>query len=498
VGSGQPGRPTAGRRLAALAALVCVAAAALLVLVEVARNFLALLGGGLGLVLCVFAAWYVISRRGAARLAAAVIMAAALALVIISLIYADIRIWRVALAAVLAAASVVSARYALRRSPGALESAAGRRTAVTPARHPVLILNLKSGGGKAERFRLAQECRRRGIKTVVLGPDDDLLQLAQDAVAQGADVIGMAGGDGSQALVAAVAARSGLPYVCVPAGTRNHFALDLGLDRDDVVGALDAFGAGTERRIDLASVNGRTFVNNASLGLYAAITEQSQYRDAKLRTAAAVLPSLLGPDAEPLDLSFTGPDGTSYPGAQMILVSNNPYQLAHAGGRGTRKRIDGGVLGIVTARITSAADAAQFAALQAAGQTRRFAGWLEWSAPSFEIRSAGLVQLGVDGETLAMDPPLLFQSQPGALRVRLPPHAIGVSPAARAVRILTRSTAADLARVSAGRPAARSLAASAEAGGLAAGRISYRSRISHVGQLAAGRDLDGDGRCAPC
>jgi diacylglycerol kinase family enzyme len=451
MGEDLPGRPTAGQRLAALAALACVAAVAVLVLVEVARNFVALLVATLSLMLCVVAGWYVVSRRGPARLAAAAIMAVALALVITSLLFADIRIWRVAAAAVLSVLSVASARYALRRSPGALGSAA-RRRAVTAASHPVLIMNLKSGGGKAERFGLAEECRGRGIDTVVLGPGDDLLRLAEDAVAGGADVIGMAGGDGSQALVAAVAARSGVPYVCVPAGTRNHFALDLGLDRDDVVGALDAFAAGTERRIDLASVNGSTFVNNASLGLYASITESSQYREAKLRTAASVLPDLLGPDATPIDLSFTGPDGTSYPAAQMILVSNNPYQLAHAGGRGTRKRIDGGVLGIVTARITNAAEAAHFAALQATGQTRRFAGWLEWSARSFEIRSAGPVQLGVDGETLAMDPPLFFQSQPGALRVRLPPHAIGVSPAARAVRILARSTAADLARVSAGTP----------------------------------------------
>jgi diacylglycerol kinase family enzyme len=453
MGEERPGGPGAGQRLAALAALLCIAAAAVLVLAGVARNVLYVLVAALSLVLCVVAGWYAVSRRGPVRLAAGAIMAAALALVITSVIFADIRIWRVPIAAALSLLSVASARYALRRSPGAVDAAA-RRPAVTAARYPVLIMNLKSGGGKAGRFRLAQECRSRGIETVVLGPGDDLLRLAEDAVARGADVIGMAGGDGSQALVAAVAARSGIPYVCVPAGTRNHFALDLGLDRDDVVGALDAFAAGTERRIDLASVNGRTFVNNASLGLYASITESSQYRDAKLRTAAAVLPDLLGPDAEPLDLSFTGPDGTSYPTAQMILVSNNPYQLAHAGGRGTRKRIDGGVLGIVAARIANAAEAAQFAALQASGQTRRFAGWLEWSTRSFEIRSAGPVQLGVDGETLTMDPPLAFQSQPGALRVRLPPHAIGVSPAARAVRILARSTAADLSRVLTGKPAA--------------------------------------------
>jgi diacylglycerol kinase family enzyme len=454
MGEELAGRPSAGDRLAALAAIVGIAAAAVLVLAGVARNVPHVLVAALSLMLCVFAGWYAVSRRGLVRLAAGAIMAGALALLISSLIYADISILRVTLAGALSVLSVASARLALRRSPRALDFAARRRPAVTAARQPVLIMNPKSGGGKAERFRLAEECRSRGIETVVLGPGDDLLQLAEDAVARGADVIGMAGGDGSQALVAAVAARSGAAYVCVPAGTRNHFALDLGLDRDDVVGALDAFAAGTERRIDLASVNGRTFVNNASLGLYAAITESSQYRDAKLRTAATVLPDLLGPDAEPLDLSFTGPDGTAYPAAQMILVSNNPYQLAHAGGRGTRKRIDGGVLGIVTVRITSAAEAAQFAALQAAGQTRRFAGWLEWSTRSFEIRSVGPVQLGVDGETLAMDPPLTFKSQPGALRVRLPLHAAGVSPAARAVRILDRSTAADLGRVLVGQAAA--------------------------------------------
>ena len=115
--------------------------------------------------------------------------------------------------------------------------------------------------------------------------------------------------------------------MCVPAGTRNHFALDLGLNRDDVVGALDAFADGVEQRIDLATVNGRTFVNNASLGLYAKVVQSPEYRDAKLRTAAAMLPDLLGPAADPLDLRFTGPGGQEQHTAQLILISNNPYQL---------------------------------------------------------------------------------------------------------------------------------------------------------------------------
>ena len=104
------------------------------------------------------------------------------------------------------------------------------------------------------------------------------------AVADGADGLAMAGGDGSQAIVAAIAAELDLPYGCIPAGTRNHFALDLGVDRDDVVGALDSFVDGGERRVDLAEVNGRVFVNNVSLGLYAEAVQRKGYRDAKLKT----------------------------------------------------------------------------------------------------------------------------------------------------------------------------------------------------------------------
>ena len=103
---------------------------------------------------------------------------------------------------------------------------------------PVLFLNPKSGGGKAERFSVAAEARARGMQPIELGRGDDLERLVREAVAGGADGLAMAGGDGSQAVVAAIAAELDLPYACVPAGTRDHFALDLGVDRDDVVGAL--------------------------------------------------------------------------------------------------------------------------------------------------------------------------------------------------------------------------------------------------------------------
>ena len=188
---------------------------------------------------------------------------------------------------------------------------------------PVLIVNPRSGGGKATRFELVEQCRARGIEPIVFEAGHDLTELATAAVRSGADALGMAGGDGSQAAVAAVAAEHDGPYVCIPAGTRNHFALDLGIDRTDVVGALDAFVDGVERRIDLGRVNGRAFVNNVAMGLYGAVVQSPEYRDHKVRTVVDELPQLVGPRVEPFDLRFTGRDGGARDTALLVLVSNN-------------------------------------------------------------------------------------------------------------------------------------------------------------------------------
>jgi Diacylglycerol kinase catalytic domain len=161
------------------------------------------------------------------------------------------------------------------------------------------------------------------VRPVVLGEGDDHVELAEQAAREGADVLGMAGGDGSQALVADVARRHGLGFVCIPAGTRNHFALDLGLYRDDVVAALDAYGTAHERRIDLALIGDRIFVNNASLGVYATVVQSEEYPAAKMDTAVQMLPDLLGPDQPGFDLRFIGPDGTQQREADLVLVSNN-------------------------------------------------------------------------------------------------------------------------------------------------------------------------------
>jgi diacylglycerol kinase family enzyme len=435
--------------VAAALALVVPPVMAGIAVVALSGN-IAIAALALGLVLAANAAtWFALTERGMKRRIGVV----ATGLFLGGLIAVLITNWQGLLVLLglilLLAVFGFAARYALGPSrPTADATALNAPPAIGGGGPAVLIINPKSGGGKAERFDLVGQARSRGVEPIVLGPHDDLLELAESAVERGTQVIGMAGGDGSQALVATVAARHDIAHVCIPAGTRNHFALDLGLDRDDVVGALDAFTDGIERRIDLASVNGRVFVNNASLGVYAKVVQSEAYRDAKLETWTRLLPDLLGPQSEPIDLEFTVEDGSECADAALVLVSNNAYELTHLAGAGTRERIDTGTLGLVAARVRGT-DVANLVALELVGQARRFPGLLSWTSPEFEVRSGGPVAVGLDGEAILVDPPLRFRSLPGALRVRLPQSA-GLSPAASAVA-LTSANLGTLFRVAAGR-----------------------------------------------
>ena len=313
-------------------------------------------------------------------------------------------------------------------------------SAAAPQR-PVLFYNPKSGGGKAERFALAKEAANRGIEAVELKRGDDLETLVRAAVARGADGLAMAGGDGSQAIVAAIAGELGLPYACIPAGTRNHFALDLGVDRDDVVGALDAFVDGGERWVDLGEVNGRVFVNNVSLGLYAEAVQHEGYRDAKIRTILDTVPDVLGPTGDELDLRWRGPGGHDHRGGAAVLVSNNAYRFGHALGSGTRPRIDDGLLGITVVGAVSWQDED--------GRTMQRP-WRSWSIPTFDVGSEKPIAAGIDGEALVLDAPLEFRIRHKVLRVRVARQHPGASPSARTPEGIGESVV-ELGRIALGR-----------------------------------------------
>ncbi len=415
-------------RLAALAALASAAVLAILgidiVLSQFPRGLIVLACLGIAFA----AAWYGLTRTGGARLLGSGIATLAVAATVAVLI-ADGN--HVAQALVI----VVGLGLMLLATRSAFRIHVPLHLAPDP-HHPVLFYNPKSGGGKAEKFHLADEARARGIEPIELKLGTDLEQLVRGAVADGADALAMAGGDGSQAVVAMVAAEQELPYACIPAGTRNHFALDLGVDRDDVVGALDAFVGGRERRVDLAEVNGRVFVNNVSIGLYAEAVQREGYREAKLRTILDTLPEVLGPEGKGLDLRWTGPGGHEHSSGAAILVSNNRYRLGRAVGSGTRPRIDDELLGITVASAP------------AGGLGLR--PWREWSTPAFEVDADGPIAAGIDGEAVTLDTPLRFRILPAALRVRIAAAHPGASPSA-AMPEGARETVLALARISMGR-----------------------------------------------
>jgi hypothetical protein len=378
------------------------------------------------------AGWYALLRRGAPRFIG-------LAVAVGSLVVAGVLLLTQGdhgVEAVLVIAGVLLVLGAARRA----FRVKVQLPAVEPPERPVLFFNPKSGGGKAERFGLAEEARARGIEPIELTPGTDLRELARRAVDDGADALAMAGGDGSQAIVADVAAEVDLPYACVPAGTRNHFALDLGVDRDDVVGALDAFVDGGERRVDLAEVNGRCFVNNVSLGLYAEAVQRPGYREAKLRTLLDTVPDILGPEGSGLDLSWKGPGGHEHRSGAAVLVSNNLYRLGTPVGSGTRPRIDDGLLGITIAASPAGSGEGRLAQRP----------WREWSAPEFEVNSQSDVPAGIDGEAVTLQPPLRFRIRPKVLRVRIARTHPGASPSAVAPVGLLKGVAA-LAMIAAGR-----------------------------------------------
>jgi len=292
----------------------------------------------------------------------------------------------------------------------------GTWAAADRPQRPVLFVNPRSGGGKAARAGLAGRARERGIEVIVLGPGDRISALVHQAVADGADALGIAGGDGSLAVVVAAALAHGLPFVCVPAGTRNHFALDAGVDRGDLVGSLGAFTDGVERRIDVAEVNGRLFLNNVSLGIYGDAVRQPAYRQAKLRTVLETARAVLGSSTPAPPLQLIDDRGEQHRHPAVVLVSNNPYALEPPPVAATRPNLDGAQFGIL---VLDAPGDGPNPPVRA------------WSAPALEIRASAPVHAGIDGEAVDLDPLLRFAIRPAALRVRISSRHPGVSPSGR-------------------------------------------------------------------
>ena len=413
------GRVTVAQRWLARLAQVAAAAAVLVPLLAIGfrASVAVTVTGVVGLALTAAGAWWALTNKGVVRWLA-VALAVLAPLVVLVMYMSRGLLWVVLVALGLLAVAVVAGRAALGREAVPERM---RDHDAPPPKRPYLIMNPRSGGGKVTRFGLKDKAEALGAEVALLeGPGPvDVGELARAAVVNGADLLGVAGGDGTQALVAGIAAEHDIPLLVISAGTRNHFALDLGLDREDPSRCLDALGDGVELRIDLGVIAGRPFVNNASFGAYAAIVQSPAYRDDKTRTTLDQLPGLLAGQQGPRLVATA--DNVTVDGPQAVLVSNNPYGMGDIAGLGRRARLDRGTLGMFAVTVHSAA--------QAAGLLggRRARGLTSLASREVVIDAdAAQIPVGVDGEALVLDTPVRCTVQPAALRVRVPRDRPGV------------------------------------------------------------------------
>ena len=410
---------TPGQRWLARLSLVLVAVAiVILVLFAGLRSVAMLAVGGAAAVVSLAAAYFFLSRRGIWRwLSLAVFALTPIAVLVIFAFRGVLWVAIVSAAAWLLAS--MTARVALARDP--MDWRMPEHPAEPPARHPYLIMNPKSGGGKVEKFDLRRKAEDLGAEVFLIGGPEpvDVAQVAREAVAKGADLLGAAGGDGTQALVAGVAAEHGIPFLVISAGTRNHFALDLGLDREDPSACLGALSDGVELRVDLGVINGRVFVNNASFGAYAEVVETPAYREDKLKTTLDLLPDLLQGhrgariSAQADDAEIRSP--------QALLVANNPYGTGDIAGLSRRARLDRGMFGVVGVKVRTARQAVDLV------RGRKAVGLRVLTAKKIEISAdAAQIPVGIDGEAVSLSSPVTCTISPAALRVWVPRDRPGV------------------------------------------------------------------------
>ena len=414
-------------RWLARSAFALLAAAAAVLIAFAGLSSLAMVGiGAVGACLVLASAYVFLAHRGLLRwIALAVVVLTPVAMLVLFALHN--LIW----VALVSVALLVLATAAARRALRPATTGPGMPThEVPPPQRAFLIMNPRSGGGKVAKFGLKEKAEALGAEVALLdGPGIvDVAALARQAVADGADLLGVAGGDGTQALVAGIAAEHGLPFLVISAGTRNHFAMDLGLDRDDPATCLDALTDGVEQRIDLGIIGERTFVNNASFGAYAEVVESPAYRDDKRGTTLQILPDLLSGHRGAKLSARAG--ATTVTGPQALLVSNDPYELSDIAGLGRRARLDAGTLGVIAVTVNNAMQAVMLLrGAQGQGLTVLTAGEVVVEADAPEI------PVGIDGETVMMATPVRCTVRPKALRVRVPRDRPGVLAAAAAPRL---------------------------------------------------------------
>ncbi|TVS19106.1 MAG: sphingosine kinase [Planctomycetaceae bacterium] len=289
----------------------------------------------------------------------------------------------------------------------------------------LVLLNTRAGTASQD---LADQVRKEFVAMqaqaeVCETTGEELERLARGAAARDFDAVVAAGGDGTVSTIAAALAGTATPLGILPLGTWNHFARDLGLPLD-LTAAVRTIALGRPLEVDVARVNGRVFVNNASIGLYAHVVRRREVRRERLRsnkwlaTFFAVLRVFRRFPSMRVRLEVQG--GTALRTSPFVFVGNNQYEM-HLLAIGRRPRLDAGQLTLYVANRSGRLGILRLALRGLLGrleQARDF-DYLHVQEVRVESGKSRLL-MAIDGELVRMAPPLHFEIWPQALTVLTP------------------------------------------------------------------------------
>jgi diacylglycerol kinase family enzyme len=256
-----------------------------------------------------------------------------------------------------------------------------------------VVVNPGSGSKLDEGFVASLRSELPRARIVPLGEDDDLAATLR-AAADDCDVLGIAGGDGSVALAAGLALERDRPLLVLPGGTLNHLTRDLRIECAE--DALDALASGEAVGVDVATVDGRLFVNTAGFGVYPELLAASDRLQPWLGRwgahVAAFLKTLIG--ADPLELTVDGRRRTIWMG-YVGNCRHEPEGLAPS----WRPRLDDRALDVrlLYADLPRSRLRALLAALS--GRLPRSKAYAQYQAARLRVESAqSQLTLSQDGE----------------------------------------------------------------------------------------------------
>jgi diacylglycerol kinase family enzyme/membrane-associated phospholipid phosphatase len=282
----------------------------------------------------------------------------------------------------------------------------------------IVVANVGAGNRLADAPE--RELRRGlpGARIEEAEPGEDLPRTLRRAAAS-ARVLGVAGGDGSASAAAEIAAESGLPLLVIPAGTLNHLSRDLGIET--IVDAVEAVRRGRVVRMDLGEVDGRGFVNAASIGAYPHLVDDRENLEGRIGKWPAAMWSLLRilVTQRPVALDVDG-----HPRRVWFMFVGNGQFTADGLAPTRRRRLDDGCLDVRLIDAEGPRSRARLLGAVVTGRLRHSSARHRWTADRLEVSSTeGGLRLAADGETWSGPGSVTFRIRAGALLVLQPPRA---------------------------------------------------------------------------